>query len=244
MSPFYPIKLLADWLTIKILQLSLDTHLGEAVHFFIYDSIKIFILLLVIIFAVSLMRTYFPPNKIRQLLAHKNQFTGHLAAAGVGIITPFCTCSAIPLFLGLLEAGVPLGVTMSFLIASPLINEVALVLLWGMFGWQIALIYIFSGYLIAGLSGFIIGRLKLESLLTNLPEVDAGKIANRIFKPSWRERLNRKRRGHGHGAGVYDGSNSFVLAGIYDFKKSDAFKIDYYLRRHRRRWNYVDWLFV
>ncbi|OGY82078.1 MAG: hypothetical protein A2550_00040 [Candidatus Jacksonbacteria bacterium RIFOXYD2_FULL_43_21] len=189
MSPFYPIKLLADWLTIKILQLSLDTHLGEAVHFFIYDSIKIFILLLVIIFAVSLMRTYFPPNKIRQLLAHKNQFTGHLAAAGVGIITPFCTCSAIPLFLGLLEAGVPLGVTMSFLIASPLINEVALVLLWGMFGWQIALIYIFSGYLIAVLSGFIIGRLKLEALLTNLPEVDAGKIANRIFKPSWRERL-------------------------------------------------------
>jgi uncharacterized protein len=165
MDIFYPVQVFADWLTYGLFLISKETHLGEAVDFFIYDTIKIFILLIVIIFAVSIVRTYLPPEKTRKFLSRKNEWTGNVLAALIGIVTPFCTCSAIPLFLGFVEAGVPLGVTFSFLVASPMINEVALVLLFGMFGWKIALIYIFSGLLIAVISGIIIGKLKLEKLV-------------------------------------------------------------------------------
>jgi hypothetical protein len=165
MDIFYPIKLLADWLTFSLFVITPKTLLAEAVNFFIYDTVKIFILLAVIIFVVSVIRSFLPPEKIRFILSHKNKYTGNVIASLFGIITPFCSCSAIPLFLGFVQAGVPLGTTFSFLVASPMINEVALVLLLGMFGWKVALIYIFSGLVIAILSGIIIGKMKLENLV-------------------------------------------------------------------------------
>ncbi len=165
MNIFYPVQLFSDWLTFSVLKITPKTLLAEAVNFFIYDTIKIFILLSVIIFFVSIIRSYLPKERIRVILSHKNQFTGNILASFLGIITPFCSCSAIPLFLGFIQAGVPLGVTFSFLVASPMINEVALVLLLGMFGWKIALMYIISGLLISILSGIIIGKMKVENLV-------------------------------------------------------------------------------
>ena len=165
MNIFYPIQLLSDWLTYSIFHIAPKTLLSGAVNFFIYDTIKIFILLTVVIFAVSIIRSYLPPEKIRAILSHKNKYVGNVIASLLGIITPFCSCSAIPLFLGFIQAGVPLGTTFSFLVASPMINEVALVLLLGMFGWKIALMYIVSGLIISILSGIIIGKMKIENLV-------------------------------------------------------------------------------
>src|SRR5680860_894915 len=138
---FYPLQLLADWLTYSVFGIIPKTLLASAVNFFIFDTLKIIILLIVIIFIVSYIRTYLPPERVRLFLAKKNKLTGHILASLLGIITPFCSCSAVPLFLGFVEVGVPLGVTFSFLVASPMINEIALVLLIGLFGWKIALIY-------------------------------------------------------------------------------------------------------
>jgi uncharacterized membrane protein YraQ (UPF0718 family) len=161
----YPLQLLADALTYGLFRIAPNTLLASAVNFFIFDTTKIFVLLAVIIFAVSLIRSYLPPEKIRAVLAHKNQYIGNALASLLGIITPFCSCSAIPLFLGFIQAGVPLGTTFSFLVASPMINEVALVMLLGLFGWKIAAIYIVSGLVIAMLSGALIGKLKMEKLV-------------------------------------------------------------------------------
>ncbi len=165
MSIFYPLQLLADWLTYGVFRIAHDSSFAGAVDFFIFDTLKILILLTVIIFAVSVIRSYLPPEKIRFVLARKNPYFGNLISALLGIVTPFCSCSAIPLFLGFIQAGVPLGVTFSFLVASPMINEVALVLLLGMFGWEIALLYIFSGLMIAVIAGVLIGKMKVESLV-------------------------------------------------------------------------------
>lgn len=165
MNIFYLVQLLADWLTYKVLDIIPGTLSANAVNFFIYDTIKIFILLAVIIFVVSIIRSYLPPEKIRAILSHKNKYIGNVLASLLGIITPFCSCSAIPLFLGFIQAGVPLGTTFSFLVASPMINEVALVLLLGMFGWKIALMYIVSGLIISIFSGIVIGHLKVENLV-------------------------------------------------------------------------------
>ncbi len=185
---FYPVQLLADWLTYAIFNISPKTLLGNAVDFFIFDTIKIFILLSVIIFIVSIIRSYLPPEKIRSILSHKNKYVGNVLASFLGIITPFCSCSAIPLFLGFVQAGVPLGTTFSFLIASPMINEVALVLLLGLFGWKIALIYIVSGLIIAILSGIVIGHLKVENLVE--PFVYQNSVNGNIDLPS----MSRKER--------------------------------------------------
>jgi len=167
MDIFYPVQLFAHWLTYDLFKIGQNTLLAEAINFFIFDTIKILILLLVIIFAVSFIRTYLSPEKIRSILSRRHQYTGNILASILGIFTPFCTCSAIPLFLGFVEAGIPLGVTFSFLVASPMINEVALVLLTGMFGLKIALIYILSGLIIAILSGIVIGKLKVENLVAD-----------------------------------------------------------------------------
>lgn len=165
MNIFYPVKLFADWLTSSVFSIASQTLLAETVNYFIYDTIKIFILLSVIIFAVAIGRSFLPPEKMRLILARRNKYFSYIAAALFGIITPFCTCSAIPLFLGLVQAGVPLGATFSFLVASPMINEVALILLFSLFGWKIAAIYVVSGLAIAVVSGLIIGRMKVENLV-------------------------------------------------------------------------------
>lgn len=155
-------KWLADYLTYDLLGLTRGEHVADSVNFFLYDIPKIFFMLLVVVFFVAIIRTFLPPEKIRKILSHRNELIGNILAALLGIVTPFCTCSAIPLFIGMLESGVPLGVTMSFLVSSPMVNEVALVLLWGLFGWRVAITYITCGVLIAIVSGQIIGRLKME----------------------------------------------------------------------------------
>jgi len=155
----------ADYMTYQVFKLETGTQLAGAVDFFIYDTLKIFFMLIVIIFVVSIIRTYFSPERTKQLLSHKREFLGNIMAALLGIVTPFCSCSAVPVFIGFVEAGVPLGVTFSFLISSPMVNEVALVLLWGMFGWKVAAIYIATGLVVAIASGYIIGKLKLEHLV-------------------------------------------------------------------------------
>jgi uncharacterized protein len=153
------VKIFADWLTYSVFEMTVGTHLADAVNFFIYDTIKIILMLTVIIYIVSIIRSFFPPEKVKNVLAGKSEFTGNILASLLGIVTPFCSCSAVPVFIGFLEAGVPLGVTLSFLIASPMINEVALVLLWGLFGAKIALIYIGTGMVVAITAGFILGKI-------------------------------------------------------------------------------------
>jgi hypothetical protein len=152
----------ADFAAYSLFNLEKGTHLGEAVRFFIYDFPKVLILLTIIIFCTGIIRSYFSPEKTRKTLEGKPLFLGNILASLLGIVTPFCSCSAIPLFIGFVESGIPLGVTFSFLISAPMINEVALVLLFGLFGWKTALLYAGTGLTIAIFAGWIIGRLKLE----------------------------------------------------------------------------------
>ncbi|PRM99507.1 permease [Aliarcobacter cryaerophilus] len=144
------------------LGLEKGSHLGEALHFFIYDTIKIFILLITIIFLVTFLRSYFPVEKIRDYLVGKHKLIGHIFAAFFGILTPFCSCSAIPLFLGFLQARIPLGVTFSYLISAPLSDAVVIALLVSLFGWKITLLYVGFALLIAIVAGLIIGAMNLE----------------------------------------------------------------------------------
>ena len=153
---------MVNYLTYTLLGLNQTSSLGSAVNFFIYDTIKILILLAVLIFVISFFRSYISPVKIRQIVSGKNEYLGNILAALLGTITPFCSCSAVPLFIGFVEAGIPLGVTFSFLISSPMVNEIAVILLLGMVGWEITGLYILSGLIIAIVAGIIIGRLKLE----------------------------------------------------------------------------------
>jgi hypothetical protein len=156
------LKPTTDWLIDTALGMTKGTHLTEAIRFFVFEFPKVMLLLTLIIFFVGIIRTYFTPERTRKALEGKKTFTGNVMAATLGIVTPFCSCSAIPLFLGFVESGVPLGVTFSFLIAAPMINEVAIILLYGLFGWQVAAIYVGTGLAIAILAGWIIGLLKLE----------------------------------------------------------------------------------
>lgn len=160
---FSPFVDLADLVVYRALGLSPSTRLGDSLHFFVLDISKVFFLLLVIVFGVALLRSFFSPEKVRKILSHRLEFTGNILAATLGIVTPFCSCSAVPMFIGFVESGVPLGVTFSFLVSAPTVNEVALVMLWGLFGWKIALIYMITGLTIAIVGGFIIGRLGLEN---------------------------------------------------------------------------------
>lgn len=153
---------LTDFIVYSLAGFEKNTHLTNAIWFFIYEVPKVLLLLTLIVFAVGIVRSYFSPERTRKMLGGKKLFTGNVMASLLGVVTPFCSCSAIPLFLGFVQSGVPLGVTFSFLIAAPMINEVALVLLFGLFGWKTALLYASTGLLIAIISGYVIGRLKLE----------------------------------------------------------------------------------
>ncbi len=152
---------IADLLT-GLLGLTRATHLGESVHFFLYDTPKVLLLLTGIVFVMGVIQTFFAPERTRALLAGRRLGLGNAMAASLGIVTPFCSCSAVPLFIGFLSAGVPLGVTFSFLIAAPMVNEVALALLLGLFGWKVALLYLGMGLLVAIVAGLIIGELGME----------------------------------------------------------------------------------
>ncbi|NPA95393.1 MAG: permease [Thermodesulfobacteria bacterium] len=175
-------------ITYRLLGLEPGSHLTESVHFFVEDSAKIFFLLVTIIFFVALVRSFFPPERTRKFLENKNLFVAHVLAALLGVVTPFCTCSACPLFIGFVEAGIPLGVTFSFLISSPMVNEVALVLLFGLFGWYIAAIYLITGLLVAIFAGMVIGWLNMEPYVADYVwEIRMGQAE--IPDMTWQERL-------------------------------------------------------
>lgn len=182
------LKQFADYLVFDLMGLVPGSRSGEALDFFIYDTVKIFLLLSTIIFVVAIIRSWFPPERTKRILSHSREYVGNIMAALLGIVTPFCSCSAVPLFIGFVESGVPLGVTFSFLISSPMVNEVALIMLWGMFGWRIALIYIATGLLVAIVAGMVIGRLKMERYVQDYVwemQVGNGEIAEQ----AWPERF-------------------------------------------------------
>jgi len=183
--------LFANYLVYRLFGVAHGTRLGDALSFFVGDIVKIYLLLMVIVFAVAVIRSFFPPERARRLLGQKREFVGNVLAALLGIVTPFCSCSAVPLFIGFVESGLPLGVTFSFLISSPTVNEVALVMLWALFGWQISLIYISTGVVLAILGGVIIGRLHLEKEVeAYVYEIRMGQSATAAEAGIvWRDRL-------------------------------------------------------
>lgn len=188
---YFNLETITDFVIYKIAWLEKGTHLTEAIWFFVYEVPKVLLLLTIIVFGVGIIRSYFSPEKTRQILGGKKLFTGNVLASLLGIVTPFCSCSAIPLFLGFVKSGVPLGVTFSFLIAAPMINEIALVLLFGLFGWQTALMYMSTGLLIAITSGFVIGKLKLEKYVEPwVYEVKAGKLQIEEGKVPFTQRIS------------------------------------------------------
>jgi len=164
---------------------------ARSLEFFIFEVPKVLMLLTIIVFVMGIIRTYFSPEKTRALLERKSLFLGNVLASVLGIFTPFCSCSAVPLFIGFVEAGIPLGVTLSFLIAAPMINEVAVILLFGMFGWQTAVIYVSTGLFIAILSGYVIGKLKLEKFVEEwVYEIKSNKQGFEEGKITFQDRID------------------------------------------------------
>ena len=182
------LKTTIEYLIFGWMGLSRGTRLGESANFFIYDSVKIVLLLTVIVFVIAVIRSYFSPERTRALLVHRRQYVGNVLAALLGIVTPFCSCSAVPLFIGFIESGVPLGVTFYFLVSSPMVNEVAMILLWGLFGAKVALLYVGTGVLVAIVSGIVIGRLKMEKYVQEyVYQMKLGAAGE--TSPSFRQRL-------------------------------------------------------
>jgi uncharacterized protein len=180
----------ANWLAYGMLALPQDSHLGESLAFFFYDVPKIILLLGGMIFIITLLRSFFSAEQTRTWLGGKREGVGNVLAAALGIITPFCSCSAVPLFIGFVESGIPLGVTFSFLISAPVVNEVALVMLFGMFGWKVAGLYLLSGLTIAIVAGVVIGRLKLERYVEDFVwQIKVGKGGLLTDKPTWSQRF-------------------------------------------------------
>lgn len=193
--------------------LTRQSALGEALHFFFFDTPKVLLLLTGIVFVMGIVQTFFAPERTRALLAGKRTGVGNVLAALLGIVTPFCSCSAVPLFIGLLSAGVPLGITFSFLISAPMVNEVALTLLFGMFGWKVAGLYLGMGLLVAIVSGLVIGRLHMENHLEDWVQVIARGEAVHVQE----ERLNWVQRfeaGWGHVREIVGKVWPYVIVGI------------------------------
>lgn len=161
-SIYRSLEPLSVWFTYSLLHLPHGSHFSAAIEFFVFEVPKVLMLLVTVVFGVGIIRTFFTPARTRKILAGRRESAGNVMAALLGIVTPFCSCSAVPLFIGFVTAGVPLGVTFSFLVSAPMVNEVALVLLLGMFGWRVAGLYMATGLLIAIVSGWIIGRLRME----------------------------------------------------------------------------------
>ena len=182
---------LADWLSFSVFGLERGSQFGEAIAFFLLDVPKVLLLLVGIITVVTLIRGFFPPERVRTVLVGRGRLTGTAAAASFGIVTPFCSCSAVPLFIGFVEAGIPLGVTFAFLISSPMVNEVALVLLWGLFGPGIALVYMAAGLTVAILGGLVIGKLQMERYVEDYVWALQGQGGTLIaVSLSWEDRIH------------------------------------------------------
>lgn len=186
---YLQLEAFADWLAFAVLQLERGSRLGEAVRFFIYDTPKVLMLLTLVVFFMGVLHTFFSPERTRALLAGKRTIVGNISAASLGIVTPFCSCSAVPLFIGFLTAGVPLGVTFSFLISAPMVNEVALALLFGLFGWKVAGAYLLLGLSVAIVAGFVIGLLKLEGWVEPWVYQIAAQAGEEEAAPDWNARL-------------------------------------------------------
>jgi len=179
----------AGWFTYSLLRMEHGRHFSSAIEFFVFETPKVLMLLVIVVFGVGIIRSFFTPERTRRILSSKKKIIGNILAALLGIVTPFCTCSAVPLFVGFVTAGVPLGVTFSFLISAPMINEIALVLLFGMFGWKVAGLYVGVGLLIAIVAGWILGKMKLEKYIepwvfeTQITETDEQSLG-------WNDRIN------------------------------------------------------
>lgn len=221
-DPFYPFDWLAAQIVTRLLGLSLESHLGASLHFFLYDVPKVLTLLLVISAIVGTLQTFLEPEKVRYWLGGKRTVWGNILAACVGIVTPFCSCSAVPLFIGFLEAGVPLGVTFSYLISAPMVNEVAVVLLWGLFGLKVTLMYVGFGVIVAIAAGYIIGLLNLEKWVEPFvwelqkarqePHSDEGDFdENNEIKMTWKQRIEQ---GQYHASEILKSVWLYVVGGI------------------------------
>jgi uncharacterized membrane protein YraQ (UPF0718 family) len=180
----------ARFLSTRVLGLTPGTHFGAAVEFFVFEVPKVLLLLTLVVFVVGIVRSFFTPERTRSLLAGRRETAGNALASLLGVVTPFCSCSAVPMFIGFVTAGVPLGVTFSFLVAAPMVNEVALALLFGLFGWKVAGLYLGTGLLIAFASGWIIGRLKLEAWVEPWVYRTRGPVDGPAGeRPGWERRL-------------------------------------------------------
>jgi len=200
-------------LGVAFLGLTRQTRLGEAIHFFLYDTPKVVLLLVGVVFVMGVIQTFFAPERTRALLGGRRLGVGNVLAASLGIVTPFCSCSAVPLFIGFVSAGVPLGVTFSFLIAAPMVNEVALALLLGLFGWQVAGLYLGLGLLVAIVAGLVIGKLKMERYLEDwVRAIHLGDAAAQDGRTlGWRERFAAGGR---HVREIVGKVWPYILAGI------------------------------
>lgn len=198
---------------LAVLGLTRNTRLGEAIHFFLYDTPKVLLLLTGIVFVMGIIQTFFAPERTRALLAGRRVGVGNVLAASLGIVTPFCSCSAVPLFIGFLSAGVPLGVTFSFLISAPMVNEVALALLFGMFGWKVAALYLGLGLAVAIVSGLVIGQLKMEKHLEDwVQQIQNGQATHyEADKLDW---VARFEAGRDHIKNIVGKVWPYILAGI------------------------------
>lgn len=171
MNIFSPLESFANWFTYNLLNLNQNTHLAESVSFFVYDVLKILILLILVTHFMSWVRHYLPMDKFKKFLTSRKFYgADYLIASGFGAITPFCSCSSIPLFIGFMQAGIPLGITFSFLITSPLINEIAVVLFLSLFGWKITIMYVLAGLFVGVVGGFVLQKLKMEKYLIPFEE--------------------------------------------------------------------------
>ena len=186
LSPF------AKWFTFSLLTLSPGSRLTSAVEFFVFEAPKVLMLLTLVVFAVGVVRSFFTPERARRILAGKRESAGNILAALLGVVTPFCSCSAVPLFIGFVTSGVPLGVTFSFLVSAPMVNEIALVLLYSLFGWKIAVLYAGTGLAIAMVSGWVIGRLGMESHVEEWVYAAPAESDEGVDSPnvSWRDRVH------------------------------------------------------
>jgi hypothetical protein len=180
----------SKFFTYTLLGLTAESHLAHAIEFFVYDTPKVLMLLTLVVFGVGIIRSFFTPDRTRKILTGKRESLGNVLAALLGIVTPFCTCSAVPLFIGFVTAGIPLGVTFSFLISAPMVNEIALVLLYGLFGWKVAGLYLGTGLLIAMIAGWTIGRFHLEGHLEEwVYQIQAGEAGYEEPEKSWADRI-------------------------------------------------------
>lgn len=227
MDIFYPLQLFANWLSYSIFSLIPESQVGTSVNFFIYDSLKIIVLLLVINYFMAIVRYYLPIEKLRDFLASRKWYgLDYFLASAFGTITPFCSCSSIPLFIGFIQAGIPLGVTLSFLITSPLVNQVAIALFAGLFGWKITVLYILSSVALGMFGGFILGRLNLEKEVINLFNGKSGHnreeskiIFSKLVRIFWGEAVDLTKKITPYvllGVGIGSLIHGYVPAGFFE----------------------------